>query len=192
MIHVLGFDPSTDGAAWALLRVNHNHREYIAHGECSTEESLIERIREHVELDSKRFEEQGIIGVEIVADFGSKGTNEFGARARAKMLLRTQATAHFIRGYATGRGLHVEALPSYAADRHLGLRGAVTDAMVARALRVIVPTWPKAPKTNEHHRDAGAVAFAAAQRFGVTHGWSASEPRVREVTRSVGPEVFGG
>ena len=162
MIYALGFDPSTEGAAWAFLSVTSSSREYVSHGDANDEAAILNVFRP--------VPSGTIIGVETVEGALAPG-DKAAARARAKNLFAVNGVAHFIRGYALGRGLHVEAMPSWSADRYLGIRSRSTDAIVASAMRAIVKGWPKT-RTTDHHRDAGAVALAAAVRYGTMHGWT--------------------
>ena len=166
MIYALGFDPSTEGAAWALLRVSSTSREYLGHGDAD-DDKTIGTILSSTSVNDGTIT---VIGVETVEGALAPG-DKAASRARAKNLFAVNGVAHFIRGYALGRGLHVEAMPSYVADRYLGIRRRSTDAIVASAMRAIVKGWPKT-KTTDHHRDAGAVALAAAVRYGPMHGWT--------------------
>lgn len=154
----LGFDPSSNGgAAWALLRVAPSERVYISHGECANEHELMGFVRGAAH----------VVGIEVpVGGLGTKRGDDAGSRKRGEHLIRAASVGHFIRGYVTGAdpGVPVIALPSWAARKHLSLGGRApsTDAQVEAALRVVVPTWPGPRKTTNHHRDAAAVAFAAA------------------------------
>ncbi len=44
-IDALGFDPSTKGASWALLRVSASKREFVACGMCESEDELVAKLR---------------------------------------------------------------------------------------------------------------------------------------------------
>lgn len=181
MIRALGFDASTEGAAFAIVEADWNARRYRAHGELADERAIIEKLEDFKRSGAEAFPSRAggwhdaklVVGVEIIkGGIATEKGNEGGARKRGQNLIATQAVAHFIRGYASALGLIVEAMPSYTARKHLGFRtGSATDAMVAQAIRALFPTWPREGITTDHHRDAGAVAFAAAQRVGVSSGW---------------------
>lgn len=154
----IGIDPSSNGgAAWATLRVEHHERVYLDHGDCESEIEIVRIVRGAAD----------VVGIEVpVGGLGTKRGDDAGSRKRGEHLIRAASVGHFMRGFVTGAepGTPVIALPSWAARKHLSLGGRApsTDAEVERALRVVVPSWPGPRKTTNHHRDAAAVAFAAA------------------------------
>ena len=158
---LLGFDPSTKGAAWALLRIEPRLREHIAAGWCKSEEDILTLLRaqaaEHPDPDL-------IVAIETPTTLhvhslrGDMGKTI----GRARALMGTSATATFIRAHAQAMNLTVAALTPREARTQVGLRETSSDRAVADCLRVLVRNWPK--RSNEHVRDAAVVALAAALR----------------------------
>ncbi len=84
---------------------------------------------------------------------------------------RTVATIHLaeaariggeLAGFARGRGLDVVTTNAADVRRDLCGRGNVSNHDVAQMLRLRCPSWPR--RSNNHARDAGAVAIWAALR----------------------------
>lgn len=163
---VLGWDPSVEGAYWALLDLDQRTRVYVARGRCRTEAAIGAKLDECVTMNA-------IVGVETpVGGLGTERGDDAGSRARGAALMKTVKVAEFIRVMAMSKGLvETEVLSVGTCRKHLGLRHGAKDAHVKQALRAIIPTWPRL--TNNHERDAATCAFAAGQRWGIRNAWKA-------------------
>jgi hypothetical protein len=171
MILSLGWDPSTQGATWALLNVSPTSRDWIAYGTCIDDEGIAERLRLTKDLGERQGTPVAVCVETPMRGLNSKKGDESGARKKAQNLMATAVVAGYIRGYSKACGLDTYALPSWTIRTHLGLHGKTTDRMVADALRLFVPNWPK-NQSDDHDRDAGAAAVAGAVHRGVSRGWT--------------------
>ena len=150
--HVVGWDPSTAGAAWAELRVSSSQRRYIASGVCESEAAIHGVLRGLMPGT--------LIGIEMPQGIHTPKNDAKTARGRGVQLMKTRGSAAAIGSAARLLGFEVVEVTPAQCRRAIGARGSSSDAVVANAIRILVPNWPS--KSNDHVRDAAACAIAAA------------------------------
>lgn len=153
---VIGWDPSTEGAAWACLRVERGRRVFVACGECADEAAIQDELRTWQA-------EKPIVGVEVPQGIHTNKNDAKAARARGMQLMKTRGVAATVATSARMLGLDVLELSPERCRSQVGLKRSPPDAAVKSVLRALVPNWPEV--SNNHVRDAGVCALATALRW---------------------------
>lgn len=169
MIHVLGFDPSTElRSSWAHLTVDGETRRllaggtYATHGPDDIERLLQGFVATTCGAANAAVAPTAIVAVEVPNPWAGVD------RKRTKALMDCATTAGWVHGLARGIGLRVVVLAPEAWRQQIVGSRRCDDLTIQRALGALVPG---ASGSNNHVRDAAGVALAAALR--VQH-----EPRV--------------
>ena len=161
---VLGFDPSTRGAAWALLSVSRPHRQLVRLGVAADDTGIRQAILEahvHATLRSAPLR----IAVECPGGLHIHGEGIAAARARATALMATSRVAGYIVATSHGFGLTVTELTPEQWRRGVVGKAQASDAAVKRAVLGLVEGWPG--RSSSHVRDAAGAALGVAfQRNG--------------------------
>ena len=152
MKRYVGFDPSTEGTAYAFIWTHDGRRNFHECGALMSDDSIktyIARLTPDVVVCIER----------PAAALHIHDEGRAAARAKASHLIMTARVAGFIAGVALYRGLQViELAPERWRSIVVGSPHP-QDSDVKRAVRVLVPTWPE--KSNSHVRDAAGVALGA-------------------------------
>jgi hypothetical protein len=182
-MNVFGIDPSTDGAAFALLKVGRltGQRDFIENGELTLDE-LDARLVKYAG-DQQDARARGLTTFDcIVAVERPSGIHIHPPKpGPAAMMLRDYATklmmarssgtalmnASYVAGGIVRLGKHlglrvVELAPQQwrtAIGASRSTKGTDQDAMVRDAIQTLIAGWPK--RSNNHVRDAAGVALAA-------------------------------
>jgi Holliday junction resolvasome RuvABC endonuclease subunit len=177
---VVGFDPSTEGTAWAMLDIQPKSRKYLDCGRARDDEAIVDFF--------DRFVGYGFPTILVAVETPGHALHIHhegipAARARASCLIATARVAGFISGRASARGLLVyEVTPERWRSLVIGLPSPQDVAIKAAITRLVVE-WPA--KSNSHVRDAAGVALGAE----LLHR---APPRVRAAVRCVGANRISG
>ena len=156
--HFLGFDPSTKGAAWALLRIGDwQHRELVRFG-IAADDNEIARVILAAVFTAREAQAPLTIGVEIPSGLHTRDIKA--ARARAVALMATTRVAGYVVGAAQGMGLSVTEVKPEVWRRAIVNKAQASDAQVKLAIQTFVRRWPA--RSNNHVRDAAGVALFVA------------------------------
>jgi hypothetical protein len=161
---VMGWDPSTKGAAWACLRIERGKRALLAFGECESEFSIQDELRAWKASEPPVMGHAvQLVGVEVPQGIHTKKDDAKTARARGVALMKLRGTAAAIATSARLIGYDVLELSPDQCRSQIGMRRSPSDKAIKQALMVLVPNWPK--KSNDHCRDAAVCALAAEMRW---------------------------
>lgn len=178
-LRVIGVDPSTDGVAWAYLRMSADRRfEYVA----KANEPLA-TVLARLDVFRVKFPVGSLVAVETPpADLHipmppPRTPEDFSRaigmyRAKGASLIATSGVAWAVLAHARAIGLRAVSLTPNTWRAALGVasrrKGVSQDDLVEAAVRRIVPTWPS--RSNVDTRDAAGVALAAALNQNATRG----------------------
>lgn len=156
---VLGFDPGAVRLGWAALDLGGETPRHVESGTIAVDlaagDAGLDALRCAVGALLARLG-PGLVAVERIA--AVHGHPRMGAAYASGLVLGAEVGGE-VAGLAAAQGFAVRTVTREAARAFLGLPSGATDAAVAVEVRARVGGWPA--RSNEHERDAAAVALLA-------------------------------
>ena len=158
---IMGIDPSTDGASYAVLDMRNGARKFRSCGEVQDLNTLL---NVDPDVDHVAIERPSGVHLHLApsAPYDEAQKVIMRARSMGLALMRASYVAGYVRAMFHGFSVRVVEVSPDQWRTALGVsrRTEGTDARVKSAIESLITNWPK--RSNTHVRDAAGVALAAA------------------------------